>query len=94
MVVDRLSIYGHFFPLKHPYTAESVAKVFMDVIMRLHGLPDAITSDRDVVFLSTVWQELFTLQGVQLNMSFAYHPQSDGQTEVLNRCLYTSKMVY
>lgn len=50
VVVDRLSKYVHFFPLKHPYTAQSIAQVFLDTIVRLHGFPDAITSDRDVVF--------------------------------------------
>ena len=47
----------------------------MDVIVRLHGLPDNITSDRDAMFLSTFWQELFSLQVVQLNLSLAYHPR-------------------
>lgn len=86
VVVDRLSKYGHFLPLKHPYTAHTVAKAFMDNVVKLHGLPDAITGDRDVVFISSFWQELFTLQGVKLHTSSAYHPQSDGQTEVLNKC--------
>lgn len=74
VVVDRLSKYGHFLPLKHPYTTQTVAKAFMDNVVKLHGLPDTITSDRDVVFISSFWQELFTLQGVKLYTSLAYHP--------------------
>jgi hypothetical protein len=52
VVVDRFTKYGHFFPRKHPYTAHSVAAVFLDNVVKLHGLPKSITSDRDKVFTS------------------------------------------
>ena len=87
MVVDRLSKYAHFVALSHPYSAETVAQAYLDSIFRLHGLPKSIVSDRDTIFLSTFWQSLFTTLGVDLHLSSAYHPQSDGQTEVVNRCL-------
>lgn len=64
VVVDRLSKYVHFIPLKHRYTAQSVAKVFMNVVFKLHGPQDSIVTDRDAVFLSSFWQELFSIQGV------------------------------
>lgn len=89
VVVDKFSKFAHFIPLQHPFTAFSVAKLFMDYVYKLHGLPLAIISDRDRIFTSKLWQLLFQLAGTDLRMSTAYHPQSDGQTERINQCLET-----
>lgn len=87
VVVDRYTKYAHFLPLKHPFTASHVAHVFMDNVVKLHGPPSSIVSDRDKVFTSNFWQALFKGMDVQPNMSTTYHPQSDGQTERVNQCL-------
>jgi len=87
VVVDRFTKYAHFLALKHLYTALSVAKVLYDQVIKLHGMPQSMISDRDKVFTSTVWTELFKMEGVQLKYSTAYHPQTDGQTERVNQCL-------
>ena len=87
VVVDRLSKYSHFLPLKHPYTTLEVAQVFMDNVFKLHGLQKTIVSDRDPIFTSKFWQGLFNIYGTKLLMSSAYHLQTDGQTKVVNRWL-------
>jgi hypothetical protein len=74
VVVDRFSKYAHFIAIPHPYTASSVAKVFIDNVYKLLGLPATIVSDKDAVFLSLFWKELFSRQGVKLCYSTAYHP--------------------
>jgi hypothetical protein len=86
-VVDRFSKYAHFVPLGHPYMATSVAKVFFEEIVRLHGLPESIVSDRDPVFTSKFWTELFKLSGVKLQLTSAFHPQSDGQAVAMNKVI-------
>lgn len=86
-IVYRFSMYAHFIPLGHPYSAALVARVFFDGIVGLHGFPCSIISDRDTVFTSTFWRELFHLAGIKLNMSLAFHSQSDGQSEVVNRVI-------
>lgn len=80
VVVDKFSKYSHFLVLSHPFTAASVAKLFMTNVYKLHGMPAAIISNRDKIFTSQLWQELFKLAGFELKMSTAYHPQIDGQT--------------
>jgi transposase InsO family protein len=71
----------------HPFTAFTVARLFLDNAFRLHGMPVSI--DRDRVFTSKFWQLLFSLAGTALRMSYSYHPQTDGQTERVNQCLET-----
>lgn len=87
VVVDRFTKYSHFIAMKHPITVSSVAKAFVDNIFRLHGLPSVIVSDRDKIFTSKLWQDIFHKLGIKLHLSTSYHPQSDGQTERVNQCL-------
>ena len=87
VIVDRLSKYAHFVPMRHLFTASSVARDFVANVVRLYGIPSTIVSDRDKIFISSFWQALFKLQGSVLCMSSSYHPQTDGQTEVVNRIL-------
>lgn len=84
VVVDRLSKYAHFVAISHLYIAMGIAQVFLKNIFKLHGMPKTIVCDKDPTFTSHFWTELFRLQGTNFNFSSAYHPQMDGQTDVVN----------
>jgi hypothetical protein len=86
-VVDRFSKFAHFIPLGRPYTAASIARAFFNDIVHLHGLPESIVSDRDPVFTGHVWRDLFKLSGVTLKLSIAFHPQTDVQSEAVNKTI-------
>ena len=85
VIVDRFSKGVHLGMLPSHHTSQMVAQSFMEMVGKLHGMPRSITSDRDPFFMSKFWQSLFSLSGTKLRMSSAYHPQTDGQTEVANR---------
>ena len=77
----------HFIACKETSNVVNVAQLYFREVYRLHGLPQSIVSDRDVRFLSHFWHCLWRLANTTLNFSGAYHPQTDGQTEVVNLSL-------
>jgi hypothetical protein len=76
VIVDRFNKYTHFISLNHLYLTLTIAKLFMDNLYKLYGLPVSIVSDRNPVFFSKFYKEMFNIQGVNLLYSFAYHPQN------------------
>jgi hypothetical protein len=70
-----------------PYTVTSISRAFFDTIVRLHGIPSSIISDRDPVFTRMFLCELFMLAGVKRNLTTDFHPQSDGQSEAMNKVI-------
>lgn len=79
VIFDRFSKGVHLGSLPAQHTAFEVARLFMEISGKIHGPPRILVSDRDPLFISHFWQELFKLSGTTLKMSTAYHPQTDGQ---------------
>ncbi|GKV02557.1 hypothetical protein SLEP1_g14986 [Rubroshorea leprosula] len=81
VIVDRLTKSAHFLPYQTGTSIEKLANMYMEEIVKLHGIPVSIVSDRDTRFLSHFWTSLQQALGTQLNFSMAFHPQIDGQSE-------------
>jgi hypothetical protein len=81
VIVDRLTKSAHFLPIKVKYAPEKLAEIYLQEIVRLHGVPKSIVSDRDPRFTSRFWKRLQESLGTRLNFSTAFHPQTDGQSE-------------
>ncbi|KAM0044820.1 putative nucleotidyltransferase, Ribonuclease H [Helianthus debilis subsp. tardiflorus] len=81
VIVDRLTKSAHFLPMKETFSMEQLAKLYVNEIVSLHGIPLSIVSDRDSRFTSHFWSSFQKAMGTRLNLSTAYHPQTDGQSE-------------
>ncbi|GKF98042.1 putative reverse transcriptase domain-containing protein, partial [Tanacetum coccineum] len=81
VIVDRLTKSAHFLAIREDYSTENLAKIYVDKIVARHGVPVSIISDRDGRFTSRCWQTVQKALGTRLDMSTAYHPQIDGQSE-------------
>ncbi|GJS10833.1 putative reverse transcriptase domain-containing protein [Tanacetum coccineum] len=81
VIVDRLTKSAHFLPIREDYKMERLARLYLNEIVARHGVLISIISDRDSRFTSRFWQSMQEALGTRLDMSTAYHPQTDGQSE-------------
>jgi hypothetical protein len=94
VIVDKLTKSAHFIPVRDTYDVTDVAHVFISEVIRLHGLPKKIISDRDSRFTSRFWTSLQSTLGTQLNLSTTYHPEMDGKTERVNQVMEDMLRMY
>jgi hypothetical protein len=87
VIVDRLTKSAHFLPVHTTCNAKRYAEIYLDQIVRLHGIPKTIISDRGAQFVARFWEQLQDALGTKLIRSSAYHPQTDGQTKRVNQIL-------
>ena len=83
VIVDRLTKSAHFLPVRLDYSMDHLAELYVSEIVRLNGIPLSIVSDRDPRFTSRFWKELQSAFGTRLNFSTVFHPQTDGQFEIV-----------
>ena len=81
VIVDRLTKSAHFIPVLTTYSMDRLAELYTQNVVRLHGVPSSIISDRDRRFTSKFWKSLQEALGTRLKFSSAFHPQTDGQSE-------------
>lgn len=94
VIIDRLTKVAYFLSIRSSYTVASMSHIFMEQIVRLHGIPRWIILDPYLVFTSALWTTLQHDLGAQLNFSLAYHPETDGQIERVNRMLEDMLRMY
>ena len=81
VIVDRLTKTAHFLPIMKTYSTDRLARLYVNRIICLHGVPVSIVSDRRATFTSVFWQEFHKAMGTRLDFSTAFHPQTEGQSE-------------
>ena len=87
VIVDNLTKSAHFIPVRMDYSMDRLAELYVEEIVRFHGVPLSIVSNRDPHFTSRFWKELLSDLGTKLKFSTAFHPQTDGQSERLIQVL-------
>jgi hypothetical protein len=94
VIVDKLTKSANFIPVRDTYDITDVAHVFVNEVIRLHGIPKKIISDKNSRFTSMFWTSLQSALGTQLNLSTTYHPETNGQTERANQVMEDMLMMY